>query len=224
MCYLPLACTSPTNVGVCFQYIRVAAFRDLISKFGVMMPVFSGWVLSVPTHLTWEEAPGASLLPTIFLPRGVFTWCHIPCLLPASPASFSPSENQLHRLHSRNYVFSLVWETWRELSESLWKAGQYPELPGHKKPAHSQPPAPTRCHKEETLLSRTIMGAQSSAGSRNRQAGRKVSRSPGDIIAFSSQVLGIRLVASNLPGVRPEFPGLSPPFGSFPSSFQPEAC
>lgn len=47
---------------------------------------------------------------------------------------------------------------------------------------------------------------------------------PGDGITFSNQVLGIRLVASNLLGPRPEFPGLPPPLGSFPSSSQPEAC
>ena len=65
---------------------------------------------------------------------------------------------------------------------------------------------------------------KTSPSSRSRQAGSKVSRTPGDIITFSNQVLDIRLVASNLLGPRPAFPGLPPPFGSFPSSFQPEAC
>ena len=98
--------------------------------------------------------------------------------------------------------------------EGLWKAGRSPELCGHERPTHLSASSSSLLPEGEkaTFWNGDRSPKAARAAGVGRRAGSTVSRSPGDGIPFSSQVLQVRLVASNLLGPRPEFPGFPPPW------------
>lgn len=195
------------------------------------LPLLGWWHcliwLSSPLVLTWD-----GLQKQTASRRSLNTPSHTTCLLlPCLPAPIRPSS--LPR--RRKCLFSLVEETRRETRKrvcGMW-GGLLSSQTGRERPAHlSASSSWTCCHEKKMLLSGTVMGAQTQRQQQEpagEQAGAKswntpAPPTPGHRITFSNQVLGIRLVASNLLGLRPEFPGLPPPLGSFPSSSPPEAC
>lgn len=116
------------------------------------------------------------------------------------------SSHQLQLLPTGDSMFSVA-------GEGLWKAGRSPELCGRERPTHLLASSSSLLPEgeKETFWNGDRGPKAARAARAGGRAGSKVSRSPGDVIPFSSQVLQVRLVASNLPGPRPEFPGFPPP-------------
>lgn len=141
------------------------------------------------------------------LSAALFPFCHLTIYRPSFP------------LYEDLFAFTGLRNVkdYCKRARGMW--GGLLTSPSMKDLPTSQPLAPTCCPEKKRLLSRTVMGAQTQSQQQEQSL-----KTPGTCNHVLQPGAGSRLVASNLLGLRPDFPGLPPPFSSFPSSSEPEAC